>query len=365
MSCKPVGMIKKNPGGTLLSIVAPVARLYSCCDLSVTAVDPFLLTQSPRPAAVISLDERPVPVFTQGCFGELASHVRAASQAAAHHETYSSASAFFQLCFASCLAFTCFKLSGLLSRSFSLGFQPWMDPPVPYSLRLHTVLPNLDREAAWSGTLRELFDRLWDIESECAANRAEISRLHGRLRRLEDELNQGRGWLDLLSSRLQVLEQTTQRLFQLEVIGLRAQRYPGRDCCTLAHPFLVQCQLRLGVQLQNRKGKQLPVPHLAHLWHSLSPLSCFWMQTSQRRSTDPEASSAAAGSTKLQRPQLLPLCPWRNSPGASSGSASWQLVQQEDSQEPVAPLGISGSTSSFRLMHPSSTPPRPSLLPLP
>ena len=80
-----------------------------------------------------------------------------------------------------------------------------MDPPVPYSLRLHTVSLNLDREAAWSGTPRELFDRLWEIESECAANRAEISRLHGRLRRLEDELNQGRGWLDLLSSRLQVL----------------------------------------------------------------------------------------------------------------------------------------------------------------
>ena len=100
-----------------------------------------------------------------------------------------------------------------------------MDPPVPYSLRLHTVSLNLDREAAWSGTPRELFDRLWDIESECAANRAEISRLHVRLRRLEDELNQGRGWLDLLSSRLQVLEQTTQRLSS----SLRSLAFALRD----------------------------------------------------------------------------------------------------------------------------------------
>ena len=48
-----------------------------------------------------------------------------------------------------------------------------------------------------------------------------------------------------------------------------------------------------------------------------------------------------------------------------SSSASWQLVQQEDSQEPVASSSIAGSTSSFQFMHPSSTPPRPSLLPLP
>ena len=94
--------------------------------------------------------------------------------------------------------------------------------PAPYSPQLRAVLANLDREvrtfdlrlaeATWSDTSRELFDRLCDLEAECSAQRTEISRLHGRLRRVEDELNQGRGWLAHLSDRLFSLEQSTQRI---------------------------------------------------------------------------------------------------------------------------------------------------------
>ena len=50
-----------------------------------------------------------------------------------------------------------------------------------------------------------------------------------------------------------------------------------------------------------------------------------------------------------------PPLPMEDSPGASSGSASWQLVRSDPVNEVADSVGISGSTSSFRFMPPSST----------
>ena len=57
-----------------------------------------------------------------------------------------------------------------------------------------------------------LVSRLGELAAECAAQRVEISRLHGRIQRLEDDLCQGRGWLLHLGDRITALASTCQRL---------------------------------------------------------------------------------------------------------------------------------------------------------
>ena len=56
------------------------------------------------------------------------------------------------------------------------------------------------------------FERRFDLEADIAAQRLEISRLHGRLRRLEAELQQGRTWLLFLSDKISALEDKTQQI---------------------------------------------------------------------------------------------------------------------------------------------------------
>ena len=63
------------------------------------------------------------------------------------------------------------------------------DDPAPYSAQLRSVLAELDREvrtfdlllaeASLSDSIRELCDRVYDLEAETSAQRVEISRLHG------------------------------------------------------------------------------------------------------------------------------------------------------------------------------------------
>ncbi|CAE7409132.1 unnamed protein product [Symbiodinium sp. CCMP2592] len=96
------------------------------------------------------------------------------------------------------------------------------DEPAPYSPQLRAVLQDLDREvrqfdlrlleAGLTDDVRGLCDRLYDLEAESAAQRAEISRLHGRVPRLEDQVHQGRGWLLHLPDRTTALEEATQKL---------------------------------------------------------------------------------------------------------------------------------------------------------
>ena len=84
----------------------------------------------------------------------------------------------------------------------------------PYSPALQSVLSELDREvrtfdlrlseAALAEDIKGLVDKLGDLTAECAAQRVEISRLHGRI--LEDDLFQGRGWLLHLGDRVSALE---------------------------------------------------------------------------------------------------------------------------------------------------------------
>ena len=78
-------------------------------------------------------------------------------------------------------------------------------PSVPFGscfLRTH--------EPPWSES--------WTLEIELSAQRSEISRLHGRLRRLEAELQQGRNWLLFLGDKVSALEDKTQQL----VVRIRA-----------------------------------------------------------------------------------------------------------------------------------------------
>ena len=63
-----------------------------------------------------------------------------------------------------------------------------------------------------SADFRASSARAFDLEAEVAAQRLEISRLHGRLRRLESELQQGRSWLLFLSDKVSTLEDKTQQL---------------------------------------------------------------------------------------------------------------------------------------------------------
>ena len=63
-----------------------------------------------------------------------------------------------------------------------------------------------------STDFRASSERNFDLEAEVAAQRLEISRLHGRLRRLEAELQQGRSWLLFLSDKVSALEDKTQQL---------------------------------------------------------------------------------------------------------------------------------------------------------
>ena len=69
-----------------------------------------------------------------------------------------------------------------------------------------------------SADTRASLERVVDLEAELSAQRSEISRLHGRLRRLEAELQQGRNWLLFLSDKLSALEDKTQQL----VVRIRA-----------------------------------------------------------------------------------------------------------------------------------------------
>ena len=62
-----------------------------------------------------------------------------------------------------------------------------------------------------SADFRASLERAFDFEADVAAQRLEISRLHGRLRRLEAELQQGRTWLLLLSDKISALEDKTQQ----------------------------------------------------------------------------------------------------------------------------------------------------------
>ena len=89
-----------------------------------------------------------------------------------------------------------------------------------------------------------------------------------------------------------------------------------------------------------------------------------WLLMTPMRNTHPAVSFVDVGYIKLRQPQHPPL-PMEDFSGASSGSASWQLVHSDPVNEVADSFGISGSTSSFRFMPPSSTPPRPSLLSLP
>ena len=72
--------------------------------------------------------------------------------------------------------------------------------------------PRLHLEPASRICFRELSDRLHDLEASCSAQRVEITRLHGRIHRLEDELGHGRGWLTHLADRTTSLEQRIQQL---------------------------------------------------------------------------------------------------------------------------------------------------------
>ena len=86
----------------------------------------------------------------------------------------------------------------------------------PYSPAL--VLSELDREvrtfdlrlseAALAEDIKGLVDKLGDLTAECAAQRVEISRLHGRILEddSQDDLFQGRGWLLHLGDRVSALE---------------------------------------------------------------------------------------------------------------------------------------------------------------
>ena len=72
--------------------------------------------------------------------------------------------------------------------------------------------PRLHLEPASLLCFRELSDRLHDLEANYSAQRVEITRLHGRIHRLEDELCHGRGWLAHLADRTAFLEQCIQQL---------------------------------------------------------------------------------------------------------------------------------------------------------
>ena len=61
-----------------------------------------------------------------------------------------------------------------------------------------------------SADFRASFERAFDLEADVAAQGLEISRLHGRLRRLA-ELQQGRTWLLFLSDKISALEDKTQQ----------------------------------------------------------------------------------------------------------------------------------------------------------
>ena len=69
-----------------------------------------------------------------------------------------------------------------------------------------------------SSDTRASVERIVDLEIELSAQRSEISRLHGRLRRLEAELQQGRNWLLFLGDKVSALEDKTQQL----VVRIRA-----------------------------------------------------------------------------------------------------------------------------------------------
>ena len=80
------------------------------------------------------------------------------------------------------------------------------------------VLSSLPVRTPLSAEFRAALDRIFDLEAELSAQRAEISRLHGRLRRLGDELQQGRTWLLFLGDKVSALEDRTQQL----VVRIRA-----------------------------------------------------------------------------------------------------------------------------------------------
>ncbi|CAE7349677.1 unnamed protein product [Symbiodinium sp. CCMP2592] len=194
------------------------------------------------------------------------------------------------------------------------------DEPAPYSPQLRAVLQDLDREvrqfdlrlleAGLTDDVRGLCDRLYDLEAESAAQRAEISRLHSRLHRLEDQVHQGRGWLLHLSDRTTALEDATQKL-AIKV----------RSLVTL-------------------------------LRETLSETEAFEPRSKLRRRWLHQAHCAP----------VTPPLPMENSPGASSGDQSWQLIEQNQPVPENASFhGWPSETSTFLLMPLQSTPPRPSL----
>ena len=151
----------------------------------------------------------PVTVFTQEGFGKVLSRRRLQLLERDTAATTQLCSAYFSFAFQLLLAS---ELSGLLLSSFKarlLALPACMDAPWQPERPLRILL---------SADTRASAERVVDLEAELSAQRSEISRLHGRLRRLEAELQQGRNWLLFLSDKLSALEDKTQQL----VVRIRA-----------------------------------------------------------------------------------------------------------------------------------------------
>ena len=150
-----------------------------------------------------------VTVFTQEGFGKVLSRRRLQLLERDTTATTQLCSAYFSFAFQLLLAS---ELSGLLLSSFKarlLALPACMDAPWQPERPLRILL---------SADTRASVERVVDLEAELSAQRSEISRLHGRLRRLEAELQQGRNWLLFLSDKLSALEDKTQQL----VVRIRA-----------------------------------------------------------------------------------------------------------------------------------------------
>ncbi|CAE7224584.1 unnamed protein product [Symbiodinium sp. CCMP2592] len=144
--------------------------------------------------------------------------------------------------------------------------------------------------------VRSLIDRFVDLEAEGAAQRAEISRLHCRVSRLEAQVHQGHNWLLHLADRATSLEEVTQKLS----IRLRA-------LVSLLRETLSETVWLLLAR--------------AVVMHQLCLLAGLPIQM-QRKPLNPGASFDAAGFTKLTVPRLFDLSVF----AAAINPSSTQLV---------------------------------------
>ncbi|CAE7717896.1 unnamed protein product [Symbiodinium necroappetens] len=148
-----------------------------------------------------------------------------------------------------------------------------------------------------SADFRASSERAFDLEAEVAAQRLEISRLHGRLRRLEAELQQGRSWLPFLSDKVSTLEDKTQQL---------AVRF--RSLISIFKDTLGE------TEIDSTAATAVSVSARA-----LSP-------TSDRERSEPISKMRRRWQLASAKTQPTALLPMEDSPGSSGAASSWHLV---------------------------------------